>query len=63
MLAWVVRYPVVGTFYATTDVDLLRPHEADETGGTVCAHDWERDGQTLLSVWWTCTKCGKTMLC
>lgn len=23
-----------------------------------CIHNWERDGQTLLSVRWTCTRCG-----
>ena len=29
----------------------------------LCDHDWQRDGQTLMSVRWTCAKCGKTMLC
>lgn len=23
-----------------------------------CVHEWERDGQTLLAVRWTCTRCG-----
>lgn len=28
-----------------------------------CDHNWERDGQTMTSVRWTCTKCLKTELC
>lgn len=28
----------------------------------VCAHDWHRDGQTMTSVRWTCTKCHETRL-
>ncbi len=27
-----------------------------------CCHDWQRDGQTMMSVRWTCAKCGKTEL-
>lgn len=27
-----------------------------------CEHDWQRDGQTMTSVRWTCTKCRKTKL-
>ncbi|HLP96843.1 MAG TPA: hypothetical protein VK149_00210 [Sideroxyarcus sp.] len=28
-----------------------------------CEHDWQRDGQTMTAVRWTCTKCSKTKLC
>jgi hypothetical protein len=28
----------------------------------VCDHDWQRDGQTLTAIRWTCTKCLKTEL-
>ncbi len=27
-----------------------------------CNHIWERDGQTMTSVRWTCRKCGKSKL-
>ncbi len=27
-----------------------------------CDHDWERDGQTMTAIRWTCTKCLKTKL-
>lgn len=27
-----------------------------------CDHAWERDGQTLTAVRWTCSKCFKTKL-
>lgn len=27
-----------------------------------CDHNWERDGQTMTAVRWTCTKCFKTEL-
>ena len=33
-----------------------------DMGADICEHDWQRDGQTLMSIRWTCTKCGKTML-
>lgn len=35
----------------------------DEQSKASCEHDWQRDGQTMMSVRWTCCKCGKTMLC
>jgi ParB/Sulfiredoxin domain len=27
-----------------------------------CEHEWERDGQTMTAVRWTCTKCGRSEL-
>ena len=27
-----------------------------------CDHDWQRDGQTMMAIRWSCPKCGKTML-
>jgi hypothetical protein len=29
---------------------------------TSCDHNWERDGQTMTAMRWTCTKCIKTEL-
>ena len=28
----------------------------------MCDHDWQRDGQTMMSIRWTCSKCKKTEL-
>ena len=27
-----------------------------------CNHDWQRDGQTMTAIRWTCTRCGKSEL-
>lgn len=27
-----------------------------------CQHDWQRDGQTMMAVRWTCSKCGESYL-
>lgn len=27
-------------------------------GDISCDHDWQRDGQTMTAVRWTCSKCG-----
>ena len=27
-----------------------------------CDHNWQRDGQTMMSIRWFCPQCGKTML-
>lgn len=27
-----------------------------------CEHEWQRDGQTMMAVRWTCVKCGKSEL-
>lgn len=27
-----------------------------------CNHDWRRDGQTMMSIRWTCAKCEKSMM-
>ena len=36
---------------------------SEEVGSDGCRHNWDQDGQTLTSVRFTCSKCGKTMLC
>jgi hypothetical protein len=30
--------------------------------GSECDHDWQRDGQTMMSTRWFCPKCKGTML-
>lgn len=39
---------------------LCRPTRAGAlgVGQAGCAHEWERDGQTLTAVRWYCRKCG-----
>lgn len=38
--------------------DLSQPKSHQEE----CHHDWQRDGQTMTAVRWTCAKCGKSEL-
>ena len=33
-----------------------------QSGMYKCDHDWQRDGQTMMSIRWTCSKCKKTEL-
>ena len=43
-------------------VKRARKHQTKEIRQESCEHDWQRDGQTMMSIRWTCTKCGKREL-
>ncbi len=57
------RRHAAGTQIKPDLTDRPEPQATVEQEDEACSHNWERDGQTLTSVRWTCTKCGKTMLC
>lgn len=43
----------------------IRRGEAPEVSSLAddsCAHDWQRDGQTMTAIRWTCTRCGASYL-
>ncbi len=40
--------------------DLRNISAESSDAGSPCTHEWTRDGQTMTSVRWYCTKCGFT---
>lgn len=62
-----IKYCILLAVFITIGISLwlvkrARKHQTNEIRPESCEHDWQRDGQTMMSVRWTCTKCGKSEL-
>ena len=49
---------------AKCDLNAQPPKDASDsiTQNQICDHEWQRDGQTMTAVRYTCTKCHKTQM-